>query len=250
MITKRERGVMVDFYSIKEKIRSITPEKFKDLWTRCLSSMVLLVLGCFIFWGSRGVASIILFAMCGISFWEYGRLWHLVPKQKKKFKFAFFSYIFIGTWSVFFLRFMMDDYMVWVGGAVLVTVASDVMAYFSGRLLGGKRLFPEISPGKTVSGYAGGLLAGTVIGSLWFVFGVTKFEIIILSFIMSLMGQAGDLLESYLKRLANVKDSSSLLPGHGGILDRFDAFFAVIIVVFLYVIFFDEQGYERLISLF
>jgi phosphatidate cytidylyltransferase len=107
---------------------------------------------------------------------------------------------------------------------LLLVVATDVGAYFSGRAFGKNKLAPRVSPGKTWEGVAGGLLGAGVIavlGVVWFALPATAF--IGVSAIAVVASIIGDLTESLFKRHAGVKDSGSLLPGHGGILDRVDS---------------------------
>jgi phosphatidate cytidylyltransferase len=103
--------------------------------------------------------------------------------------------------------------------------AGDAAAYYGGRALGRHKLAPTISPNKTVegsiAGLAGSVLAGVGLGSLLLSFPIALLAIA--SFAAGIAGQLGDLAESALKRSAGVKDSSSLLPGHGGMLDRLDS---------------------------
>jgi phosphatidate cytidylyltransferase len=109
---------------------------------------------------------------------------------------------------------------------LLVIWATDIGAYAAGRAIGGPRLAPRISPGKTWSGSAGGLLAGMVVGVVAaFILGtgITGWQAALLAGFIGTVGQAGDLLESLLKRYFEVKDSGHLIPGHGGLLDRLDA---------------------------
>jgi len=109
--------------------------------------------------------------------------------------------------------------------AVLIIV-SDSAQYFVGRLVGRHKLAPEVSPAKTVEGALAGLVAagvaGAVLGARW-VPGVTPASGLLLGLVLALLGMVGDLFESLLKRSAGVKDSSSLIPGHGGMLDRIDS---------------------------
>ncbi|MBM3586354.1 MAG: phosphatidate cytidylyltransferase [Alphaproteobacteria bacterium] len=111
---------------------------------------------------------------------------------------------------------------------VLIIWASDTGAYIAGRALGGLKLAPAISPGKTWSGAAGGLLAATLIGAgtaeLLAPGGASRAAAI--AAILGVMSQAGDLLESAIKRRFGVKDSSALIPGHGGVFDRLDGVMA------------------------
>lgn len=116
--------------------------------------------------------------------------------------------------------------------------ATDIVAYFSGRLFGRWNPFPKISPEKTGAGFIGGLVAavltmlvgGQILGLLWFwaSFG--------LGFIVGTGALIGDLFESMLKRNAGVKNTSEIIPGHGGVLDRFDSFLFVFPLVYLYLI--------------
>lgn len=109
---------------------------------------------------------------------------------------------------------------------LLVVWASDVGAYLAGRKIGGPRLAPRISPGKTWAGAVGGLIAAVAVGLIVarFATGPTAFGLAALvAAVLSIIGQAGDLAESALKRYFGVKDSGRLIPGHGGLLDRLDA---------------------------
>jgi phosphatidate cytidylyltransferase len=109
---------------------------------------------------------------------------------------------------------------------MLTVIVSDTMQYYSGRLFGHTPLAPLISPKKTVEGAIGGFLFGTTLfaslGAWWLPAMPVAFRIV-LGMTLVALGIVGDLFESMLKRSANVKDSSTLIPGHGGILDRIDA---------------------------
>jgi len=131
----------------------------------------------------------------------------------------------------------------WVYLAMLTTFANDTGAYFIGRARGKHKLAPKISPAKTREGAIGGLicaiLAAIVIAlglNLISPFAFKYWQIILLGFLVSLFAQLGDLVESLLKRNVGVKESGNLLPGHGGILDRFDSLIFVGAVVYYYVI--------------
>lgn len=109
-----------------------------------------------------------------------------------------------------------------------VVWATDIFAYAAGRTIGGPKLAPSISPGKTWAGLAGGMAGALVVGlATGFVLGGGPgFILPLLSVMLAVAAQAGDLFESALKRRAGVKDSSRLIPGHGGILDRVDGLVA------------------------
>ncbi len=105
----------------------------------------------------------------------------------------------------------------------LIVWGTDTAAYFAGRHFGGKKLAPTISPGKTWSGFFGGLFGGFIIGAI-FAFSIDQSPVIpaLIGLVLSVIAQIGDLFESGIKRHFGVKDSSHLIPGHGGILDRLD----------------------------
>jgi phosphatidate cytidylyltransferase len=106
---------------------------------------------------------------------------------------------------------------------ILVVIAADVGAYFVGRLMGGPKLWPAVSPGKTWSGALGGLALAVVVGvGFGMAHGWDLSRIAALSAAVALASQAGDLAESALKRRFGVKDASRLIPGHGGVMDRLD----------------------------
>ena len=114
----------------------------------------------------------------------------------------------------------------WLFLAYLVTWSIDVGGYAVGSLFGRHKLCPAISPGKTVEGAVGGLIfsvgSSYAAGTCWLGI-ITRGEALLFGIILAIAGPAGDLVESIFKRDAGVKDSSSLLPGHGGMLDRFDS---------------------------
>ena len=124
----------------------------------------------------------------------------------------------------------------WTGAAVLVfpltvTWLGDTGAYFGGRFWGKAKLAPKVSPGKTIAGGVSGLITSTVAGAVfgalafgsWSALPIPVWATALMGLVLGVIGQIGDLAESVMKRAAGVKDSSALIPGHGGILDRFDA---------------------------
>ena len=117
-----------------------------------------------------------------------------------------------------------------------IIAACDIAAYFAGRRFGGPKLAPFISPNKTCSGAAGGLV-GAMLAAMavmsWLPF--TMMEAVIGGAMVAILAQAGDLMESALKRNLGVKDSGTLIPGHGGFLDRFDGYLLTLPVMCLYM---------------
>jgi phosphatidate cytidylyltransferase len=115
--------------------------------------------------------------------------------------------------------------IVWI---LVIVGAADVLAYFAGRLIGGPRLAPVLSPKKTWAGLAGAVV-GSVVGSLVVMtgYGGSLFPLAVVSGLLALVEQGGDIFESAMKRHFGVKDSGRLIPGHGGIMDRIDGLVAV-----------------------
>ena len=116
---------------------------------------------------------------------------------------------------------------------ISVVIISDVMGYFAGRLLGGPKFWPAISPKKTWSGTVAGWIGAAMVGLGFVLFAGAGWGLIVLSPFVAFAGQMGDIAESWIKRRTGVKDSSHLIPGHGGVLDRFDALIGAVVVVLL-----------------
>jgi phosphatidate cytidylyltransferase len=126
-------------------------------------------------------------------------------------------------------------------GLVVMTLMfawwGDTGGYFAGRFLGKRKLYEAVSPKKTVEGATGGLLgsiAGALVASLWYLPRIPVSHSVPLAIVAGVLGQAGDLGESLIKRSTGVKDSGAIVPGHGGILDRVDALLMTSGVVYLY----------------
>jgi phosphatidate cytidylyltransferase len=130
--------------------------------------------------------------------------------------------------------------ILWIFFILVLAFAGDIAAYYIGRRFGKRKLLPEVSPGKTVEGIFG-LVAGSIVGCLLFkLFMFPMLPVahaVALGMVGSVLGQLGDLSESALKRAAGVKDSGTMLPGHGGILDRLDCLMFITPFVYYY------QGY-------
>lgn len=133
-------------------------------------------------------------------------------------------YIGLGPVLLIWLRNTTDSGLVFVLFLFGVVWACDVFAYFVGRGVGGPKLAPRYSPGKTWAGFVGGIAAAAAVGTLFAIIFELPFiaGAAALAMLLALAAQVGDLFESSLKRLAGVKDSGNLIPGHGGVLDRLD----------------------------
>jgi len=147
--------------------------------------------------------------------------------------------IFISDW---FAIMLLRDKGLWVLLSVLMIVwTADIGAYFTGKKFGKHKLAPQLSPGKSIEGALGGMVLVCILGLIFYSFSVylnnffniigreyNWLYLIPISIFLSGMSVIGDLFESQLKRLSNMKDSSGLLPGHGGVLDRLDALLPVL----------------------
>jgi len=126
----------------------------------------------------------------------------------------------------------------WVFLTLTLTWFGDTFAYFAGRALGRRKLYPAISPGKTIEGALGGLLGSivaVVIAKAWYLAGTLAWwDCLALAIPAGALGQVGDLCESMIKRACRVKDSGVIIPGHGGILDRIDALLFSTPIVYAY----------------
>lgn len=125
--------------------------------------------------------------------------------------------------------------LTWLVGVIAV---SDSAQYYAGTLFGRRKLAPVISPKKTIEGAIGGLVAAPLVGwaiGLWAMPGRPLIQVAGLSIVLAVAGIAGDLFESLLKRSVGAKDSSSLIPGHGGVLDRVDAYLFAAPVYYVYL---------------
>ncbi|CAM3075333.1 phosphatidate cytidylyltransferase [Filibacter tadaridae] len=163
-------------------------------------------------------------------------IYTVIVKNRFTFDHAAFSilgvmYVGIGFYYLIETRMHGTYGIEYVVYALLVVWTTDSGAYFTGRKIGKRKLWPEISPNKTIEGFAGGILSAIVFASVfqYFIPIASSFPILIfVTVIASIVGQLGDLVESALKRNYDVKDSGKLLPGHGGILDRFDSLIFVL----------------------
>jgi len=124
------------------------------------------------------------------------------------------------------------DWILWL---ICVVIATDVAGYFAGKMIGGAKLWPRVSPNKTWSGTVAGWLASGLVGLIFAQYaGVgASLGLVMVSVVMSMVSQAGDIAESALKRKTGVKDSSALIPGHGGVMDRFDGMLGAAVFVLI-----------------
>jgi phosphatidate cytidylyltransferase len=159
----------------------------------------------------------------------------LIRKRLGKWHAVGVAYVAIPIMATFAVLEQLD--MAGITWLLLSIWAIDSMAFLFGKTIGGPKIAPSISPNKTWAGLAGAVVGGAMTGAL--------FELVlpldlgmplaVLGAVLAVVAQAGDFLESWVKRKFNVKDSSSILPGHGGLLDRMDGFLSAVTALALYI---------------
>ncbi len=160
-------------------------------------------------------------AMLGVSQVETHRLTYAITSAA----------ILIAGFGMTILR---DDFgFGWMGWLALVVIATDILGYFAGRFIGGPKFWPKVSPKKTWSGTVAGWIGAAIIGAIFVWYGQSGGELIAISVAISMASQMGDVAESAIKRKMGVKDSSAIMPGHGGMFDRFDGMLGASIFLLL-----------------
>jgi len=142
--------------------------------------------------------------------------------------------------SHYILLRKLDNGIYWIILVLIIGIIGDTVALYVGKNLGKRKLIPLVSPGKTVEGTIGLIVGATVAGTLFgyfFIPGISWIHFLLLGFVGSIIGQLGDLCESAIKRNYGRKDAGTLLPGHGGLLDRMDSLIFVAPFVYYYRIF-------------
>lgn len=154
---------------------------------------------------------------------------------KNRFTFEDAAFVILGTLYVgigfYYFIETRNEGLAYVIFALLIVWTTDSGAYFTGRKIGKRKLWPEISPNKTVEGFVGGIIWALITAFIIQLISPLTSSMLVLigiTIVASIFGQLGDLVESAIKRHYDVKDSGNLLPGHGGILDRFDSILFVL----------------------
>ena len=234
--------------------------QWSDLGQRLISGGLFAALGLFAMWLGGHPFHVFVAIICGIMVWEVARmvgaasasvplgcaaglalfvlvtfpsgyalplvflpaLFGLMRLDRHRVSYVLFSSaILVAGFGLVHLR---DDFgFVWMVWLALIVIASDILGYFAGRAIGGPKFWPKVSPKKTWSGTIAGWGGAALVGIVYAWKGLAGGEIVGISVALAIAGQFGDIAESALKRRMGVKDSSSILPGHGGMFDRFDA---------------------------
>lgn len=197
---------------------------------------------------AAAVASILSAQVFGGAFnYEFLALFLVVPIVGavilKRERITFFIFAFALQIAGYGLvHFRIDFGFTWLLWLVSIVVVTDIAGYFAGKSLGGPKFWPAISPKKTWSGTIGGWIGAAIVGLIFVMLTNAGWTIILLSVVISFAGQMGDIAESALKRRQGVKDSSTLIPGHGGLLDRFDALLGASLFMLLVASVFNVPG--------
>lgn len=188
-------------------------------------------------------------AGAGIGIYEWSRM--VLSDKKYRAALMLFGIVYIGfsMGMMVWLRNFSDYGLYNMLTLLLIVWASDIFAYFTGKTIGGPKLAPKISPKKTWAGFIGSSIgAGIVATGLTCPLALEKWDVVtigqmswmgyaMMGFILAMFGQMGDLFISFIKRRYKVKDTGTLIPGHGGILDRIDALLLVTLLFGVLVIF-------------
>ncbi len=201
----------------------------KNINKRLLTSLFLLIIIIFSF-SINKILILLIFFVSFVSLVEINSIFKKIYKNNKSFRLICFSIslLYMVYFSFVIILFLMNSFDIrkfTIIFLMLISVSTDVGGFVFGKLIGGKKL-TSISPNKTYAGVVGSLLLSLALGYVYFItqnnlilFNVNLFVLII---IVSIVSQIGDLFISFLKRKAKIKDTGTLLPGHGGILDRID----------------------------
>ena len=214
------------------------PPKKSDLGVRVLSAIVMVAVAGMALWLGGWAWTLFVVAVGLGVLWEWTRLafaFEKGPAGQAMWLLAGLVYVGFGASA------LADAFDTGIDSAsvlaiISVVAAVDVGAYFSGRTFGGPKIAPLISPSKTWSGLAGGAVAASLVICIEeFLFGAFRSNFIpgyaIFGLLITVVAQAGDFFESWMKRRADVKDSGTLIPGHGGLFDRLDGLLAVVFVL-------------------
>jgi phosphatidate cytidylyltransferase len=247
---------------------------WSDLAPRIVSGIAMLVVGALAVWLGGIVFNLALLGLAGLMAWEAARMFGAtgpnailvavgcigvlalcsalpgyvvlpltgaiaiagagqVSRDKPLFG-LFLAWILLASFAMYILRGQAG--LLWVLWLICIVVVSDIAGYFAGKSFGGPKFWPRISPKKTWSGTIAGWIGAGIVGMIFMTPLSAGISLIWVSVLVGFAGQMGDIAESAVKRRTGVKDSSDLIPGHGGVLDRFDGMLgASMLVMILWV---------------
>ncbi len=202
---------------------------FSGLGSRCASGLALAALALALAYVGGAAFYLLVLAAAGLMAFEWRRLCAGAPSAAARARWLAIGLVYVAVPCIALVWLRAEplglETIMWLFGVVWAT---DIGAYFTGRGLGGPKLAPRISPGKTWSGLAGGVACAAVVGlAAAALLGVADgWRLALAGALLALVAQGGDLWESSVKRRFHAKDSGTLIPGHGGVLDRLDGLMA------------------------
>lgn len=217
----------------------VTNSSFTDLPKRTLTALLLTAVAGFSIY-TGGMMWVLFVSIAALILWQ--EWYELTRHFSLGWKLGGVFYVMVPSLSLIALRLYpilpTESLLYTALLPVVAVIATDIGAYFAGRIIGGPKLCPKLSPNKTWAGLFGGMKAAAFIGTVFHELTLNHFallEIIVLCGVLAAVAQAGDIFESFVKRKAGVKDSGKILPGHGGLLDRVDGLMFAAPFFFLYV---------------
>ncbi len=220
------------------------PKISEDLQKRVISAGILAPIVLLIIFTGGSAYNTLIVAVAVIMSFEWQGIINsghkeLTLKTRRKWNVTGIAYVTIFASSLIYLRGLENGTSI-VLLMLLLVWATDIAAYFTGRILKGPKICTKISPNKTWSGLLGGMVAAGFIGAFASIFMdaefFTFFKMTLLGMLFAVISQVGDFFESWVKRQFNVKDSGTLIPGHGGLMDRLDGFTTVAPVFVLFTL--------------
>lgn len=219
------------------------PAKKSDLPVRAASAVVMVAVAGTALWLGGLVWALFVIAVAMGLYWEWWGLVRLFAPgigARAVWMVGGFIYIGLAAFVLLVLRVVpLSSAPVLLLALMLAVIGTDIGAYFAGRAIGGPKIAPSISPSKTWAGLGGGMIGASlaIIAATYPSEGFSDVDWKLLAGpLLAVIAQAGDFFESWMKRRAGVKDSSSLIPGHGGLFDRVDGLLAVLFALAIFAI--------------
>jgi phosphatidate cytidylyltransferase len=198
-----------------------------ELALRTLTGIVLVVAALLAAIEGGNILAVLVAAVATLMFYEWTRI---VRGWGAAWYMSGFFYALLPALALLWIRERDAHGLALLIWSFIVTWSTDIGAYFAGRRFGKRKLAPTISPNKTVEGLYGGIAAATILGGAFALATGLGLPLLALAPVLAVAAQGGDLFESGMKRRAGVKDSGTLLPGHGGALDRLDGLVPVAVL--------------------
>ncbi|MDD2310795.1 MAG: phosphatidate cytidylyltransferase [Desulfuromonadaceae bacterium] len=224
---------IVEFY------RMALPERRLELWLAALAGSALVFI-------PLADNDKLIIPVIGLLFIAFSLLFlfrvRTIDTAAREVAFALLAFLYIPFLLMHLVQLRQTPFGIeWLLVIMLIVMTNDSAAYYSGSAFGKHRLYPLVSPKKSIEGAVGGLigsLGGTILAKFTFFPQLTLADAVATALVIGIVGQAGDLFESLLKRSFGVKDSGSIIPGHGGLLDRMDSILFAAPITYYYVLFF------------